>query len=107
MTSNADAIAALEKAKAVLEAQCDAASVDSLKQLSDSIDAISSEIGALELVVLSSAAYVPATDSFKKVTDDAKAFLGTLNKLKTTFAYAGEVASALDTVINLITKLSV
>jgi hypothetical protein len=107
MTSNADAIAALERAKATLQAQCDAASVDTLKQLTDSIHAISSEIGALATAALNNATYVPVTDSFTKVTDDARAFLDILNKLKTTFAVASEVASALDSVIKLITKLSV
>ncbi|MEO6801244.1 MAG: hypothetical protein ABI178_15000 [Rhodanobacter sp.] len=107
MTTNADAIAALVKAKATLQAQCDAASVSTLKRLTSSINSISSEIGALAAAALNNAIYVPVTDSFRKVTDDAKVFLATLNKLKTTFANASEVVGVLDSVINLVTRLCV
>lgn len=105
MTTNADAIAALVKSKAALQAQCDAASDDTLKQLINGIHNISDEIGALEAAALNNADYVPVTDPFKSATADAKSFLATLNRLKTVFAAVGSVASALDSIINLITKL--
>lgn len=106
MTTNADAIAALVSSKRTLQGQCDAASVDTLRQLTGSIDVISSEIGALAASALNNAAYVPATNPFKKTTNEAQAFLAVLSKLKATFGAAGAVASALDSVINLVTKLS-
>jgi hypothetical protein len=105
MTTEAGAIAALVDSKSVLQAQCDAASSDTLAQLIGAIQTISGEIGALEAAALNNANYVPATDAFKSATADAKAFLVTLNRLKTVFAAAGSVASALDSVINLVTKL--
>jgi hypothetical protein len=107
MTTNADAITALVKSKAALQAQCDAASGDTLKQLISTIHNISGEIGALEAAALNNANYVPATDPFKSATADAKSFLTTLNNLKTLFAAAGAVACALDSIINLITKLEI
>ena len=105
MTTNAEAIAALVQSKTTLQAQCDDASGDTLAKLMASIHALTSEIGALEAAALSNATYVPATDAFNKATQDAKAFLATLNNLKATFAAAASVASALDTVINLISKV--
>src|ERR1700722_707463 len=106
MTTNADAIAALVDSKTKLQAQTDAASGDTLRQLISTIHNISSEVGALEAAALNNANYVPATDAFKSATADAKSFLTTLNNLKTTFAEAGAIASALDTVIKLITTLA-
>jgi hypothetical protein len=105
MTTNADAIAALVDSKTKLQAQTDAASGDTLLQLISTLHNISSEVGALEAATLNSATYVPGTDAFKNATADAKSFLTTLNNLKAAFAEAGAIASALDTVINLITKL--
>lgn len=106
MTTNADAIKALVKSKAALQARCDAADSDTLDKLEEAIHHISSEIGALENTTLNTATYIPQTDAFKNATDKAKAFLTTLNTLKTIFAAIGVVASAIDSVINLITKLS-
>jgi len=106
MTTNASAIAALVKSKKALQDQCDAASGDTLKQLENAIHNISSEVGRLETATLNTATYIPQTDAFKSTTAEAKAFLATLNTLKTAFSTIGEVASALDSVINLITKLS-
>jgi hypothetical protein len=105
MTTNADAIAALVKSKATLQAQCDDASGDTLAQLVSTIHNITSEIGALETAALNDANYIPATDPFKSATADAQSFLATINNLKTAFADVGVVASALDTVVNLVTKL--
>lgn len=106
MTTNAQAIAALVQSKAVLQAQSDAASGDTLVQLENAIGNISSEIGALESAALNNASYIPGTDAFKKVTASAQSFLKQLNTLKDVFAAVGAVASALDTVVNLITKLA-
>jgi hypothetical protein len=105
MTTNADAIAALVDSKTKLQAQTDAASGDTLRQLISAIHNISSEVGALEMAALDNANYLPATDAFKSATADAKSFLTTLNNLKAAFAEAGTIASALDKVISLITKL--
>ena len=105
MTTNADAITALAKSKAALQGQCDTADGDTLNKLETAIHNISSEIGELETSALSSAPYVPATDAFKQATADAKGFLATLSSLKAAFATAVSVAGALDSVINLITKL--
>ena len=106
MTTNANAIAALVKSKAALQDQCDAAGADTLDKLEEAIHNISSEIGALETITLTTAPYIPQTDAFKNATDKAKAFLTTLNTLKTIFNAIGAVASAIDSVINLISKLS-
>jgi hypothetical protein len=105
MTTNAQAIAALAQSKAALQAQCDASSDQTLAQLIATIHNISSEIGALEQAALNNANYVPTTDAFKSATADAKSFLDTLNSLKQKFAAVGSVAKALDSVVNLITKL--
>lgn len=105
MTTEAAAIAALVDSKSVLQAQCDAASGNTLMQLVGAIQTISGEIGALEAAALNNANYIPATDPFKIATADAKDFLATLNSLKTAFATAASVASALDSVINVVTKL--
>lgn len=105
MTTNAEAIAALVASKTTLQAQTDGASGDTLRHLIGTIHMISSEIGANEVAVLNNAPYVPATDAFKGVTNDAKSFLATLNDLKAAFAAVGGVASALDSVIKLIMKV--
>ena len=105
MITNAQAIGALVQSKAALQAQCDGSSGKALDQLNATIHNISSEIGALEAAALNNANYVPATDAFKTVTADAKSFLTTLNRLKEIFGAIGSVAKALDTVVNLITKL--
>ena len=106
MTTNADAISALVNSKFVLQNQCDAADSDTLDKLEEAIHHISSEIGALETTTLNTASYIPQTEAFKNATDKAKAFLTTLNTLKTIFNAIGAVASAIDSVINLISKLS-
>jgi hypothetical protein len=105
MTTNAQAVAALVQSKAALQAQCDASSGQTLAHLLTTIHNISSEIGALETAALNNANYIPATDAFKKATADAKSFLVTLNSLKQKFAAVGLLAKALDSVVNLITKL--
>jgi hypothetical protein len=105
MTTNAQAVAALVQSKAALQVQCDASSGQTLAQLVTTIHNISSEIGALEMAALNNANYVPATDAFKNATADAKSFLGTLNSLKQKFAAVGSVAKAIDSVVNLTTKL--
>jgi hypothetical protein len=105
MTTNAQAVAALAQSKTALQAQCDASSGQTLTQLIATIHNISSEIGAIEQAALNNANYVPATDAFKSATADAKSFLDTLNSLKQKFAAVGSVAKALDSVVNLITKL--
>lgn len=105
MTTNAQAITALAQSKAALQAQCDASSGQALDQLNAAIHNISSEIGALETAALNSANYIPATDVFKSATADAKSFLATLSTLQKQFAAVGSVAKALDSVVNLITKL--
>jgi hypothetical protein len=105
MTTNAQAVAALVQSKAALQAQCDASSGQTLAHLVTTIHNISSEIGALETAALNNANYAPATDAFKKASGDAKNFLGTLNSLRQKFAALGSVAKALDSVVNLITKL--
>jgi hypothetical protein len=102
MTMNAEAISALVKSNDALQQQCDGADEDKLDQLMTAIHNISSEIGAKANDALE-AVYIPATDAFKKETDEAKGFLDTLDKLKKAFGAIGTVASALDTVIKLIT----
>ena len=102
-TTNGDAIAALEESKAKLQEQCAGADKDTLNQLMTANHNISSEIGAKVLEALNNAPYIPATDAFKSVTADAQDFLDTLNKLKTVFGAIGTVASAIDTVVKLIT----
>lgn len=104
MTTNADAIQALVESKAELQKQCDGADDDTLNKLITTIHNISSEIGALETAALNDAAYIPATDAFKSETEDAKSFLATLNNLKTAFGAIAQVASALDSLTNLIIK---
>ena len=105
MTTNAQAIDALEKSKKALQDQLDSADKDTLGNLQNAIHNISSEIGKLEKKTLETAPYIPQTNAFKKATAEAQAFLTTLNALKTVFADIGAVASAIDAVINLIAKL--
>jgi hypothetical protein len=105
MTTSAQAIAALVQSKAVLQSQCDSASGETLNQLVATIQNISSEIGTLAASALNNAPYIPGTDAFKEATASAQSFLATLNSLQKAFSALASVASALDSVVKLITKL--
>jgi hypothetical protein len=105
MTTQSDAIIVLANAKTALQAQCDAADGATLNKLISTIHNISSEIDALASAALNNADYVPATNPFKRTTDEAKIFLTTLNQLKSRFSDISAVANALDSVTKLVTKL--
>lgn len=101
MPTNADAKTDLEAAKTALENQTGAASGPTLDDLLRSIQKIADEVGQLEELALEDA-YVPQTTAFQEVTADATAFVGTLNRLKTTFAAVASFAAVLDRVISYV-----
>lgn len=107
MATNAEVITRLEDAKDSLQAQCNEASGARVLQLMTAVHQIADEIGQLEAQALDNSPYVPQTNPFKKQTDDAKAFLATLNSLKSAFAAAAAVAGAIDSVIKIITTLGI
>jgi hypothetical protein len=102
MATNADALNDLIAAKTALEDRCDGAAGETLQMLLDSIEDLADEIGALETQALSTAPYVPQTDAFKKVTDEAKAFEARLNNIKTAFSALAELAKVIDKAIGYI-----
>ena len=105
MATNAEVVTQLEASKDVLQAQCNAASGAQVLQLMTLVHQLADEIGNIEAQALDDADYVPQSDCFKKETDDAKAFLKTLESVKSAFAAADQVAKAVDTVIGIISKL--
>jgi hypothetical protein len=102
MPTNADAIRDLEDSKKALEDQCAAASGAALLKLLLSIQHIADEVGAVEALMLATAAYVPQTDPFKSVTADAKAFIAALNSIKAAFAALGPLVQAIDKLLTYI-----
>ncbi len=101
MLTNTDAIAGLDASKKTLNSQCNAASGTALTDLMTSIQNISDEVGALEVLVLASS-YIPQTDAFKAVTDAAKSFVITLNRIKAAFGAVDEVAQAINKILSYI-----
>jgi hypothetical protein len=101
MATNAETIAALEASKTAFEDQCNAAAGADLTKLLVSIQHIADEAGALAVLSLT-ASYVPQTNAFQSVTAEAKAFLATLDSLKTAFAAVAGFAAAADKVMGCI-----
>jgi hypothetical protein len=56
----------------------------------------------VEALALANADYIPRTDSFKALTEDAKAFVANLQSIKATFHRIEQVAQAADTVLKFI-----
>lgn len=106
MSSNADVIAALERAKIALQRQLNETSDQTTAdELHDAIECISDEVMAVETKNLADSTYVPGTGPFQKATADGKAFIAKLKNLQNTFAAIEAVASAIDQVLKLVTKL--
>lgn len=101
MLTNTDAIAGLDASNKTLNSQCNAASGTTLTDLRTSIQNIADAVGALEILVLASS-YIPQTDAFKAVTDAAKSFVITLNRIKAAFGAVGEVAQAINRILSYI-----
>lgn len=102
MATNQQAIHDLESAKAAFEAQVQAgASGPVLSNLMAAIDTTKTEIDQLVSQALA-AVYVPQTDAFKAVTAEAKTFVATLNAIKTAFTTAGQVLTAVATVMKYV-----
>jgi hypothetical protein len=71
-------------------------------KLLTAIQHIADEVGAVEALTLANSDYIPETDSFKALTEDAKAFVANLQSIKATFQRIEQVAQAADTVLKFI-----
>jgi len=106
MSSNADAVKALEQAKRSLKTQLESISdQERADRLHDAIECISDEVSAVEAKNLANSTYVPCTDSFQKATKDGKAFIAELKNLQNIFSTVEAVARAIDQVLKLVGKL--
>jgi hypothetical protein len=100
MPDNAQVIQQLEAASAALDSQLLNTPGDD--DLINTKLKIQAEIGAIETNALNNAAYIPQTDAFKKETQEGKAFLDLLEKIKTSFAALGTVLGAVEDVIKFL-----
>jgi predicted phage tail protein len=102
MTTNAEAIAALVASKEEFRKKLETATGETKDQLETSFNNTSDEIDAKVLEALMNSPYIPATDAFKKETEEGQEFLNKLKTLKAIFGAIDPVSKAADTVIKLI-----
>ena len=104
MATNAEVIATLVAAKTEFQAQTDAASGTVMLQLMAVVHRLADEIGELA-VQAANESYVPGTDFFKAETEEAAAFLDSLEDLKNALAGVAAFAKAADKVIGIVSGL--
>jgi hypothetical protein len=105
MVTGSDAIASLIQARNAMVAHTSGVSTAASQYLWTAIDDINDEIDQLTANALASAPYVPQTDPFKSVTDAGKAFVGTLNDIKSLFSQIDQVVNAVTSVLKVILAL--
>ena len=105
MATTTQTIATLVASRNALVAETTGVSTTAGQYLWTAIDDINDEIDQLTANALANADYVPQTDPFKAVTDEGKAFIGTLNDIKSVFSGIAAVAAAATSVLNIILAL--
>ena len=105
MATTTQTITSLINSRNALAKETDGLSPTSSQYLWTAIDDINTEIDELTANALATADYVPQTDPFKAVTNEGKAFIGTLNDIKGIFSTAAAVVAAATSVLNIILGL--